>query len=132
MSNPSAKPFTQDADLGIGPKRITVGAGYGMRDWLMQRITAVIMLAFTLVLIVTLFSSSAKGYAWWAGLMSDWCMQGMAMIAFVALAWHAWVGTRDIWMDYVKPTGIRLTLHVITIAWMLGSLLLAVRVLWKL
>ena len=128
----SKKLFTQDADLGIGAKRITVGAGYGMRDWLMQRITAVIMLIFTLTLIITSFSSSAKGYQWWAGLMSNWAMQGMAMIAFVALAWHAWVGMRDIWMDYVKPAGIRLTLHIITIVWVLGSLLLAVRVLWKL
>ena len=126
------KLFTKDADLGIGAKRITVGAGYGLRDWLMQRITAAIMLVFTLMLIISSFTSSAKGYAWWAGLMSNWAMQGMAMIAFVALAWHAWVGMRDIWMDYVKPTGLRLTLHVITIAWMLGSLLMAVRVLWKL
>ena len=128
----AGKLFTKDAELGIGAKRITVGAGYGMRDWLMQRVTAVIMLVFTVVLIVTSFTSPNSGYQWWAGLMSNFAMQAMAMIAFVALAWHAWVGMRDIWMDYVKPAGIRLTLHVITIVWMLGSLLLVVRVLWKL
>ena len=33
----------------------------------------------------------------------------------LALLWHAWIGVRDIWMDYVKPTGLRLTLEVLTL-----------------
>ena len=29
-----------------------------------------------------------------------------------SLLWHAWVGVRNILMDYVKPTGVRLALQV--------------------
>ncbi len=51
---------------------------------------------------------------------------------FLALAYHVWVGMRDIWMDYVKPAGIRLALHVFTIVWLLSCLGWAVQVLWRL
>ncbi len=38
----------------------------------------------------------------------------LTFLFFVSLFYHAWIGVRDIWMDYVKPTGLRLTLHVLT------------------
>jgi succinate dehydrogenase / fumarate reductase, membrane anchor subunit len=117
---------------GIGPGRKVTGAGYGMRDWLMQRITAVIMVVFTVVLVVASFVGNATGYFWWAGLMSNPIIQALTMVTFIALAWHAWVGMRDIWMDYVKPAGLRLTLHVLTIVWLLGCLTYAIRALWRL
>ena len=33
------------------------------------------------------------------------------MLFFAALLYHAWIGMRDIFMDYVKPMGLRLTLQ---------------------
>jgi succinate dehydrogenase / fumarate reductase membrane anchor subunit len=39
---------------------------------------------------------------------------------------------RNIWMDYVKPPGIRLGLHVFTIVWLVACLGWAVQVLWRL
>jgi succinate dehydrogenase / fumarate reductase, membrane anchor subunit len=116
---------------GVGTQRIVVGAGYGMRDWLMQRITAVVMVLFFLTILISSFVSSSSGFLWWGYLMANPVMQTFAMITFVALAWHAWVGMRDIWMDYVKPTGLRLCLHALTIIWVLGCLLYAIRVLWR-
>ena len=116
---------------GFGTNRVVTGAGYGMRDWLMQRISAVVMIVFTLVVLVSFLFSKSTGYAWWAGLMSHPLMQAMAMVTFIALAWHAWVGMRDIWMDYVKHAGLRLALHVLTIVWMLGCLTYAIRAVWR-
>jgi succinate dehydrogenase / fumarate reductase, membrane anchor subunit len=113
---------------GFGTTRKVTGAGYGMRDWLMQRISAVVMIVFTAVLLVSFFASSASGYAWWAGLMVHPLMQASAMVTFIALAC---IGMRDIWMDYVKHAGLRLALHVLTIAWMLGCLTYAIRALWR-
>ena len=49
-----------------------------------------------------------------------------------SLAWHAWVGVRDIWMDYVKPVGVRLALQVFTIVWLVGCAGWSVQVLWRL
>jgi succinate dehydrogenase / fumarate reductase membrane anchor subunit len=48
-----------------------------------------------------------------------------------ALCYHAYVGVRDIWMDYIKPTGLRLALHVLTVLWLLGSFVYALDILWR-
>jgi succinate dehydrogenase / fumarate reductase membrane anchor subunit len=50
----------------------------------------------------------------------------------IALCYHAWIGIRDIWMDYVKPTGIRLTLHVLTLLALVGYAAWTVQILWRL
>ena len=59
-------------------------------------------------------------------------MKVLTFIVIVSLAWHAWVGVRDIWMDYVKPVGVRLLLQVLTISWLVGCAGWAIQVLWRL
>jgi succinate dehydrogenase / fumarate reductase membrane anchor subunit len=59
-------------------------------------------------------------------------MKVLTFVVIVALGWHAWVGVRDIWMDYVKPVGTRLLLQVFTIVWLVGCTGWAVQVLWRL
>lgn len=119
--------------VNYGSKRIVVGAHYGMRDWLSQRVTAVLMALFTvLVLVQLLFAKGPIGYDVWAGIFSAQWMKVITFAVFVALGWHAWVGTRDIWMDYIKPMGLRLALQVATIVWLVGCIGWAVQVLWRL
>ena len=88
---------------------------------------------FTLiVLLQVLFISGPIGYESWAGIFAKQWMKALTFAVFLALAYHVWVGMRDIWMDYVKPVGIRLVLHVFTIVWLLACLGWAVQVLWRL
>ena len=115
-----------------GSMRVVVGAHYGLRDWLSQRVTAVLMALFTLVLLAQLIFGPALGYERWAGIFSAQWMKVLTFVVFIALGWHAWVGMRDIWMDYVKPLAVRLTLQVATIVWLLGCMGWAVQVLWRL
>jgi succinate dehydrogenase / fumarate reductase membrane anchor subunit len=49
----------------------------------------------------------------------------------VALAWHAWIGVRDIYMDYIKPTAVRLTLQVATIVLLFAYVIWAANILWS-
>jgi succinate dehydrogenase / fumarate reductase, membrane anchor subunit len=118
--------------VNYGSKRVVVGASYGLRDWLSQRATAVVMAAFTLILLVQLLLPGPLGYDRWAGIFSAQWMKLLTLVVVLALAWHAWVGMRDIWMDYVKPVGARLSLQVLTIVWLLGCTAWAVQVLWRL
>jgi succinate dehydrogenase / fumarate reductase membrane anchor subunit len=115
-----------------GSKRIVVGAHYGMRDWLSQRVTAGLMALFTVVLLVQVLFGGALGYDRWAAIFSTQWMKVLTFVVIVALGWHAWVGVRDIWMDYVKPVGTRLLLQVFTIVWLVGCTGWAVQVLWRL
>ena len=116
-----------------GSKRIVVGAHYGLRDWLVQRATAVLMLLFTLVVLAQLlFTRGPIGYESWAGIFAPQWMKVLTYALIVALAWHVWVGMRDIWMDYIKPVWLRLSLQVFTIVWLVGCAGWAFQVLWKL
>jgi succinate dehydrogenase / fumarate reductase membrane anchor subunit len=115
-----------------GSKRIVVGAHYGMRDWLSQRVTAVLMALFTIALIAQLLFGGPLGYDRWAAIFSTQWMKLLSFVTIVALGWHAWVGVRDIWMDYVKPVGVRLALQVITIVWLVACAGWAIQVLWRL
>ena len=116
----------------FGSKRVVVGAHYGLRDWLSQRVTAALMAAFTLVLIVQVLFGGELDYDRWAGIFSKQWMRVLTFSVVVALLIHAWVGMRDIWMDYIKPMGWRLTLQVATIVWLVACAGWAIQVLWRL
>ena len=118
--------------VNYGSKRVVVGAHYGLRDWLSQRATAVLMALFTLVLLAQVIFGGPAGYDSWAAIFSRQWMKVATFVVIVALAWHAWVGMRDVWMDYIKPVGLRLLAQVFTIAWLVGCAGWAVQVLWRL
>ena len=120
------------AEPNFGSRRIVVGAHYGLRDWLSQRITAVLMALFTLAVIVQVLLPGEMGYDKWAGIFSRQWMKVLTFVVIVSLLAHVWVGMRDVWMDYVKPVGVRLALQVFTIAWLVGCAGWAIQVLWRL
>jgi len=116
----------------FGSKRLVVGAHYGLRDWLAQRITAVLMALFTVAVLVRFLLPGELGYDHWYQVFAPQWMKFLTFVAILALAYHAWVGVRDIWMDYVKSVGVRLTLQVFSIVWLLGCAGWAIQVLWRL
>ncbi len=119
--------------VNYGSKRVVTGARYGLRDWLAQRITAVLMAAFTVVLLAQLlFAPGPLGYDIWAGIFAPQWMKALTFVVLLSLGWHAWIGMRDIWMDYIKPMGLRLALQVATLVWLVGCMGWAVQVLWRL
>ena len=115
-----------------GSKRTVVGAHYGLRDWLAQRITSVVMALFTVAVIVQILLPGEMGYDKWSGMFSRQWMKVLTFTVIVSLLIHVWVGMRDIWMDYVKPVGARLALQALTIVWLVGCAGWAVQVLWRL
>lgn len=119
------------ANSTLGSKRVVVGAGYGLRDWLAQRATAVVMALYTLILLGAYLFGDITHYEGWAGLFSQTWFKLATSVTFLALFYHAWVGLRDIWMDYIKPVGLRLTLQVVTIVWLLACAIWTVQILWR-
>ena len=119
------------ANNNIGPKRLVVGAHYGFRDWLAQRITAIVMVLYTLTLLVSFLTASNFTYEGWAGLFAQQWFKLFSLVTFLALFYHAWVGMRDIWMDYVKSVGVRLTLQIATLLWLIACAAWTVQILWS-
>jgi succinate dehydrogenase / fumarate reductase membrane anchor subunit len=112
--------------------RIVVGAHYGLTDWLAQRVTAVVMALYTLMLVAALIAMPQLTHESWRALFAHGWMRFATFVFFVSLAYHAWVGVRDIFMDYVKPTGVRLSLHVIVIVLLVGYVGWVAQTLWRL
>lgn len=113
-------------------KNIIVGAHYGLKDWLAQRITAVVMAVYTIIIFILLPGQERITYETWRAFMAGGFMRFLSFLFIVSLMYHAWVGVRDIWMDYVKPTGVRLALHVLTLLALVGCAGWAVSILWRL
>jgi succinate dehydrogenase / fumarate reductase membrane anchor subunit len=86
-----------------------VGAHYGTGDWLLQRLTAVVMAAYTILAVLALLAHRPLGYAEWKATFAPAWFKVATMLFVASLLYHAWVGMRDILMDYIKPTAIRLT-----------------------
>jgi succinate dehydrogenase / fumarate reductase, membrane anchor subunit len=112
--------------------RKIVGAHYGVIDWLAQRITGVVMAAYTLVVAFALSEGVGKSHESWHGFMAVGLMRFVTFLFIVSLCWHAWVGVRDIWMDYIQPAGIKLVLHVLTLLVLIGYAGWALRIIWRL
>ena len=112
-------------------KRLVVGAHYGLRDWLAQRITAVIMAVYTVIMAVVFLKNSPFTYASWKALFAQGWMRVATLLFALSLAWHAWVGVRDILMDYIKPDGLRLTLQVGTLLLIATYVGWTIQILWR-
>ncbi|HSG77696.1 MAG TPA: succinate dehydrogenase, hydrophobic membrane anchor protein [Burkholderiales bacterium] len=111
--------------------RVVTGAHYGLRDWLAQRVTAAVMAVYTVIMLAVLIGAAPIGYAVWKDLFTQGWMRVATLLFAASLAWHAWVGMRDILMDYVKPTGARLTLQVGVLLVIAAYLAWTIQILWR-
>ena len=115
----------------IGSKRLVVGAHYGLRDWLAQRLTAVLMAIYAIVFGIYAVFALPPGYDAWAGMFASLWMKVATLVVLLALIYHAWVGMREVFMDYLKPTWVRLVAYVITLVWLAVCAVWAVQILWR-
>lgn len=120
------------ANNNVGSKRMVVGAHYGLFDWMAQRATAIVMAIYTIILLVLLFTGDRFNYEGWAGLFAQQWFKIVTFVVFISLFYHAWVGMRNIWMDYVsKSVILRLVLELVTILWLIGCAGWAAQILWR-
>ncbi len=110
--------------------RVPVGAHYGWRDWLVQRVTAVIMAAYTVLILFLLLWFGGLDRAAWQGAFGNEVFRVVTFVFMLALLWHAWIGVRNITMDYVKPTALRIPVQALIAAVMIGYVGWTLRVLW--
>lgn len=111
--------------------RSVSGARYGVRDWLLQRISAVYMTVYTLMLLA-LIVRQPLDYANWRGLFESAPMRYATLLFALSLYLHAWVGVRDIFMDYLKPTWLRLAAEAASILALVLYAAWTVSILWSL
>jgi len=110
--------------------RVVTGAHYGLRDWLVQRISALVMAIYSVLLAGFLLWQPYVDYDIWTALFSYLAMKSFTLLFLLSLFYHAWIGVRDIVMDYIKPPGIRLTVYVLVILALFMYAIWSVQILW--
>ncbi len=112
--------------------RVVVGAHYGLKDWLIQRVTAGVMALGGASLAVYLAFHPHLGYAGWAALFSSGPVRTFSLLFLVCLYYHAWIGVRDIAMDYIKLVWLRFLIHVLVILTLIVYAIWSFQILWGL
>jgi succinate dehydrogenase / fumarate reductase membrane anchor subunit len=111
-------------------EKLPVGAHYGLRDWLSQRVSAVVMTLYTVLLLGIVLWHGGLDYATWRELFAGNAFRIATFLFMVALLIHCWVGVRNILMDYAKPLSVRLTLQIVVICVLIAYSGWTIQVLW--
>jgi len=103
----------------------------GMRLWLAQRLSAVFMAAYLLLLALLVLFKQPQGFEGWHTLMLPWWWRVLTLLFFVSLIMHAWLGVRDVFKDYIFNLRLRAVLQVLVDVLLVLYLGWAVMILWS-
>lgn len=109
------------------------GASHGINSWLQQRLSAVFMLVVLLAFFINLFYmmiTVGNNLSSWQDLFSNLGVKITVQLFILALIIHAWVGIRDVIMDYLHILSIKIIFYMLTILWLSGSLIYSFKILW--
>ncbi|RLA33894.1 MAG: succinate dehydrogenase, hydrophobic membrane anchor protein [Gammaproteobacteria bacterium] len=101
----------------------------GMQAWFLQRITGAYIALFVLYLAGVFLFAAPADYAAWSGWVASPWVTVTGMLFFMAVLLHAWVGVRDILLDYVKHAGLRVGALTGVALVLLGSGIWAAKIL---
>lgn len=113
-----------------GYEKNPVGAHHGVGDWLVQRFSAVVMALYTIFAVPYLVWRSPASYEQWKALFTGGFFRLATQLAIVALLWHAWIGMRDILIDYLHGFALRLGAQVVVAVVLVFYLIWSVSILW--
>ena len=107
------------------------GSHTGTGTWLVQRASAVLLALALPGLAIYVLTALPLDFAGWQALFAPLWLRVLILLTAAALALHAWVGMRDIFMDYVRSTGLRLVLYLAVIVTLAGSVAWLAAILWS-
>lgn len=102
----------------------------GLSDWLIQRVSAIILMFYTIFMVGYLLFSPGLDYVTWSALFAQTWMRIFSLLAFLSLAAHAWIGLWTVVTDYIKPTGIRFAVQIVVILAIFIFVVWGIQVLW--
>ncbi len=120
-----------------GIKSATGLTGSGSRDWMVQRISAVVLAVYSVVLLGFFLTHGNVTFFDWSQFMMSLPMRLFSLIAILALAGHAWVGMWTVFTDYITTgklggiaAGLRLVLQTLMIIAILVFLFWGIMIFW--
>lgn len=118
-------------------KPVTTFGRSGLSDWLIQRVSAIVIAVYVVVMVGYLATHADIGYGQWAALHQHFWVRLLTLLTVLAIAAHAWIGIWAVLTDYVTvrlmgpiATPLRLTLVLGSIALILAYVVWAIDILW--
>jgi len=103
----------------------------GVQDWIMQRFSALVLAAYTVVMVVWLLSNGdALTFAQWRGFMGQTWVRIFSLLAVLSLAAHAWIGLWTVATDYMKRNSVRVAFLAALAVSLFVYVVWAVSILW--
>jgi succinate dehydrogenase / fumarate reductase, membrane anchor subunit len=109
----------------------------GLSDWLLQRISAVVLTIYLVFIVAFLLARGEVDYAEWKQLHSHFIVRLLSLFAVLSLAVHAWIGLWAVLTDYITvrllgpvATGLRLLLQLSMVTVTLTYVVWAIVILW--
>lgn len=104
----------------------------GLQDWLIQRVTAVILVLYTIFLFGYILSHSNITYSQWHRLFESSAMRYFTFLTLLSLIAHAWIGIWTIITDYIHSVFLRLSTQLLMVLALFVYLVWGVQILWGL
>jgi succinate dehydrogenase / fumarate reductase membrane anchor subunit len=102
----------------------------GIKDWVAQRVTAVLLVIYLVILGVMLLSHQPLDFQAWQNIFQPLWFKIFSVIAFLSVVIHAWIGIWTIFTDYIHPWGLRFTLMWVVALVLLGYFIWLLQILW--
>lgn len=112
-------------------KTVLSVAHIGLRDWKIQRVTAIYMAIFSTWLLGYLICHPGISFAEWHSFFSYQIVKVACILFIVSILYHAWIGMWTIFTDYVKCTLIRTILESVMLLMLLACFFWGVLILWS-
>ncbi len=101
----------------------------GLRPWVIQRVSSVYIALFVVYLVYCSFTAIQVDFeSWRVWLFNPANSVGVGLF-IIAILFHAWIGVRDVVLDYVHNIMLRIFFLALIIGVLAGSGLWAFRIL---
>ncbi len=102
----------------------------GLRDWLIQRVSAIIIAAYSVFMIGYFLFHPNLQYGQWQILFASTFVRVASLMTLLAILGHAWVGMWTISTDYLKSTAVRLIFQLVIIIALFLCVIWGISILW--
>jgi succinate dehydrogenase / fumarate reductase membrane anchor subunit len=109
---------------------VTSLTGNGLKDWLIQRVTAAYFAVYCIFLFGFLLLHPSLTFTQWHDLFSNTVFRIATLLGLLALSLHAWIGLWTVTTDYMKCTIVRVSVQMIIILWLLGQFTWGLMIVW--
>ena len=112
--------------------QITSFGRSGLYDWMMQRISALVLSVYSIFIIGYLLLNPDLTYEQWSGLFETTSMRIFSFLALLSVGIHSWIGLWSVSTDYIKATGVRFFFQSLCGLVMFIYVVWGIQVLWGL